>query len=353
MRESAIEAPRAPMAAQLASFLVIGGGVATAYVALSTAAMTLPIPAPRWIISGFCYALFIIPAYLLHRRYSFSSSAPHGSALPRYVTVQLSALVLATLFSYLAYGVAGLPTPIAATLVIALTSGVNFMVLRLWAFSHPDAGGQVGRKPFKFDRKSFMLSDRNSPLLRRRAYVLSHGLARAIPGRGTVLDLGCGDGQVAFSLMRLRPDLSVEGVDIVPRAKTLVPVTQYDGVTLPYADKSFDYVTIVDVLHHTTDPVPVLREACRVARQGVVIKDHLREGFMAQTTLAVMDWIGNFGDGVPMPYNYLSRSEWQAALFAARLEMVSSEENLGIYLPPISWIADRHLHFVALARPKD
>jgi SAM-dependent methyltransferase len=352
MRDSAIEAPRVSLAAQLASFLIIGGGAAAAFIALSTAAMSLPIAAPRWVVSGACYALFIVPVYLLHRRFSFSSSAPHGSALPRYVAVQLSALVLATLFSYLAYGVAGLPTPVAATLVIALTSGVNFMVLRLWAFSHPSAGGQVERQPFKFDRKSFMLSDRNSPLLRRRAYVLSHSLARAIPGRGTVLDLGCGDGQVAFSLMRLRPDLKVEGVDIVPRAKTLIPVTQYDGVTLPHADKSFDYVTIVDVLHHTTDPVPVLREACRVAREGVVIKDHLREGFLAQMTLAVMDWIGNFGDGVPMPYNYLSRSEWQAALFSARLEMVSSNEKLGIYLPPISWIADRQLHFVALTRPK-
>ncbi|HWA19832.1 MAG TPA: methyltransferase domain-containing protein [Devosia sp.] len=352
MRESAIEVPRVSVAAQLLSFVIIGAGAAAAFIALSSVAMALPIPTPRWVVSGFCYALFIVPVYLLHRRFSFDSNAPHASALPRYIAVQLSALALATLFSYLAYGVAGLPTPVAATLVIALTSGVNFMVLRLWAFSHPGAGGQVERKPFKFDRKSFMLSDRNSPLLRRRAFVLSHALAKAIPGRGSVLDLGCGDGQVAFSLMRLRPDLKVEGVDIVPRAKTLVPVRQYDGVTLPYDDKSFDYVTIVDVLHHTADPVPVLREACRVAREGVVIKDHLREGFMAQTTLAIMDWIGNFGDGVPMPYNYLSRSEWQEALFAARLEMVTSSERLGIYLPPISWIADRHLHFVALARPK-
>ena len=352
MRESAIEAPRVPVAAQLGSFLIIGAAAAGGFVLLSTAAMALPIGLPSWVVSAICYGVFIVPVYLLHRRFSFASEAPHARALPRYIAVQLSALGLATLFSFLTYGVATLPTPLAAALVIALTSGVNFMVLRLWAFSHANTGGEVERKPFRFDRKSFMLSDKNSPLLRRRAFVLSHALAGAIPGRGTVLDLGCGDGQVAYSLMRLRPDLKVEGVDIVPRAKTLVPVRQYDGVTLPYEDKSFDYVTIVDVLHHTTDPVPVLREACRVARQGVVIKDHLREGFMAQTTLAIMDWIGNFGDGVPMPYNYLSRDEWQAAFFGAKLEMVTTNEKLGVYLPPISWIADRSLHFVALTRPK-
>ncbi len=352
MRESAIEAPRISVATQLVSFVLIGAGAAGGFVLLSSAAMAVPTGLPQWIVSACCYALFIVPVYLLHRRFSFASAAPHGRALPRYVAVQLSALFLATLFSYLAYGVVGLPTALAAVLVIGLTSGVNFMVLRLWAFSHAKSGGDVARETFKFDRKSFMLSDHNSPILRRRAWVLSRALAKAIPGRGTVLDLGCGDGQVAFSLMRLRPDLQVEGVDIVPRAKTLVPVRQYDGVTLPYEDKSFDYVTIVDVLHHTNDPVPILREACRVAREGVVIKDHLREGFLAQATLAIMDWIGNFGDGVPMPYNYLSRDEWQAAFFAAKLEMVTSTEKVGVYLPPISWIADRHLHFVALTRPK-
>jgi putative flippase GtrA len=134
MRESAIEAPHVSVAAQLVSFLIIGGTAAAAFIGLSTAAMALPIPAPRWVVSGVCYVLFIVPVYLLHRRFSFNSAAPHKSALPRYVTVQVAALALVTLFSYVAYGIVGLPTPLAATLVIGLTSGVNFMVLRRWAF---------------------------------------------------------------------------------------------------------------------------------------------------------------------------------------------------------------------------
>jgi 2-polyprenyl-3-methyl-5-hydroxy-6-metoxy-1,4-benzoquinol methylase len=97
----------------------------------------------------------------------------------------------------------------------------------------------------KFDRRSRLLSDVNSPYYNRRVYVLSRHIARAIPSRGTVLDIGAGDGQIAMALMRLRPDLKIEGVDIVPRPRTLIPVSQYDGVTLPFADKSVDYVTIV------------------------------------------------------------------------------------------------------------
>jgi SAM-dependent methyltransferase len=204
----------------------------------------------------------------------------------------------------------------------------------------------------RFDRKSWALSGRNSWYFNRRIWVLSRALANAIPGRGSVLDVGCGDGQLALALMKLRSDLHVEGVDVVARPKTLVPVAQYDGVKLPFADKSFDYVTIVDVLHHTDDPTVVLSEASRVAREGVVIKDHLREGWLAQATLSFMDWCGNIGDGVPLPYNFLSRSEWQGAFFKSRLHTVSTTEKLGIYLPPGRWLFDRNLHFVSLLAPR-
>jgi SAM-dependent methyltransferase len=204
----------------------------------------------------------------------------------------------------------------------------------------------------KLNRKSLPLSDVNTPYYNRRFFVLSRALAKAIPSRGSVLDLGCGDGQLALSLMRLRPDLTIEGVDVVPRPKTMIPVTQYDGVRLPFADKSFDYVTIVDVLHHTSDPAAVLAEAGRVARQGVVLKDHLREGMLARLTLVAMDWFGNLGDGVPMPYNFLSRAEWQNAFAVARLRSVQTVEKVGLYLPPISWICDRNLHFVSLLSPQ-
>jgi ubiquinone/menaquinone biosynthesis C-methylase UbiE len=205
----------------------------------------------------------------------------------------------------------------------------------------------------KFDRRSRLLSEANSPYYNRRVYVLSRHLASAIPSRGTVLDIGAGDGQIAMALMRLRPDLKVEGVDIVPRPRTLIPVTQYDGKRLPFADKSVDFVTIVDVLHHTTDPAAVMLEAARVARQGVVIKDHLREGILARPTLVFMDWFGNLGDGVPMPYLFLDRREWQGEFFKARLEVVSMVEKLGLYLPPAGWLFDRRLHFVAYLSPKE
>lgn len=191
----------------------------------------------------------------------------------------------------------------------------------------------------------------DSAVFGRRVKVLSGALAAAIPGGGTVLDLGCGDGQVAAGLMALRPDLVVQGVDVLLRPVTHIPVTLYDGAMLPFADGSFDYVTIVDVLHHTDDPAAVLAEARRVARRGVVVKDHLREGLLAGPTLRLMDWVGNRGHDVRLPYNYLDSGQWAAAFAEAGLVQASWAGELGLYGAPLNWYFERRLHFVALLEP--
>jgi SAM-dependent methyltransferase len=199
--------------------------------------------------------------------------------------------------------------------------------------------------------KNLLNSIHGAAIFGRRVTVLSRHLARIIPTPGTVLDLGCGDGQIAAALMALRPGLRCEGVDVLVRPVTHIPVTRYDGATLPFADNSFDYVTIVDVLHHTDDPALVLAEAKRVARAGIVIKDHLREGLLAGPVLRLMDWVGNRGHDVRLPYNYLSRAEWDEVFAATGLMTVNRTETLGLYPPPLSWLFERQLHFMALMVP--
>lgn len=196
--------------------------------------------------------------------------------------------------------------------------------------------------------KALLNAVHNTAVFGRRVRVLAAHLANAIPGPGRVLDLGSGDGSIAAALMALRPDLAVSGVDVMLRPKAHIPVTEYDGVVLPFQDQSFDFVTIVDVLHHTTDPAAVLGEAARVARQGIVLKDHLLEGFLAGPTLRFMDWVGNRGHDVVLPYNYLSRDAWRRAFDKAGVAPVSSREALGLYPVPFSWVFDRKLHFVTL-----
>jgi ubiquinone/menaquinone biosynthesis C-methylase UbiE len=140
-------------------------------------------------------------------------------------------------------------------------------------------------------------------------------------------------------------------VDVLIRPRTLIPVTQFDGDRVPFESRSFDYVTIVDVLHHTNDPAAVLREACRVARKGVVIKDHLLSGIGAGATLRLMDWVGNRGHDVVLPFNYLTGAQWDDAIRRANLRVVKWEDSLGLYPLIARPIFERHLHFLALTVP--
>ena len=133
--QSSLANTASPVLVQLFAFAIIGGAAALSFVGVSTAAVALFKSVPAWLVSSLCYAAFIVPVYLMHRRYSFQSAAAHSRALPRYVLVQLCGLGLATLFSWVAYGVIGLPTLVAAFVVIVLTSGINFLVLRRWAFA--------------------------------------------------------------------------------------------------------------------------------------------------------------------------------------------------------------------------
>lgn len=184
----------------------------------------------------------------------------------------------------------------------------------------------------------------------RRVEVLARELAAEIPHGSRVLDVGCGSGDIAAAIMARRPDVTIEGVDVLVRPETRIPVKAYDGRTLPHPDASFDVAMMVDVLHHTDDPAAVLAEAKRVARQGVLIKDHFRDGLLAGPTLRFMDWVGNAPHGVRLPYNYLSRAEWRRIWSSLQLAPERMKDRLGIYPAPFAWLFDRGLHFVTLLR---
>jgi SAM-dependent methyltransferase len=104
---------------------------------------------------------------------------------------------------------------------------------------------------------------------------------------------------------------------------------------------------LVDVVHHAHDPMRLLTEVCRVTRHAVVIKDHNRNGVFADSTLRLMDWVGNARHGVDLPYNYWTSKQWFQAFRALGLVPEVYETALGIYPGPLNLVFGRSLHFVA------
>lgn len=186
----------------------------------------------------------------------------------------------------------------------------------------------------------------HSHIFPRRIQVLSQHLSALLPPHARVLDVGCGDGSLAQTILQQRPDLTISGVDVLVRTQTSIAVAAYDGQHLPYPNDSFEVVMFVDVLHHTTNPRELLREAVRVSRALIVIKDHRQEGWLAYATLRLMDDVGNARHGVERTYNYWAEQEWRAAWEELSLRIKAWQGNLHLYPWPASWLFDRSLHFV-------
>ena len=185
----------------------------------------------------------------------------------------------------------------------------------------------------------------------RRISQLSRELAELLPPHAHVLDVGCGDGLLGSNIARLRPDVHLKGIDVLVRSTTHMPVTSFDGKTIPFPDGSVDVVMFVDVLHHTQDPIVLLREGKRVARKAVVIKDHTCNGLLADTRLRAMDWVGNARHGVVLPYNYWPRKRWHTELRSLDLLEERWNEKLHLYPWWANWFFGSSLHFVARLEP--
>ena len=103
-----------------------------------------------------------------------------------------------------------------------------------------------------------------------RAYDMALEVARVVPPRARVLDVGCGNGFIAHHLTALL-GATVVGVDLAERPRAPIDYRRYDGVRLPALDRSFDAVLLCYVLHHAQDLRVMLCEVRRVLRAGGLV----------------------------------------------------------------------------------
>jgi methionine biosynthesis protein MetW len=97
------------------------------------------------------------------------------------------------------------------------------------------------------------------------------------PSRSSVLDVGCGPGQLGAAL-KARGIARVVGIELNPEAARLaadrldeVLTVDVEADELPFADGEFDCIIYGDVLEHLVDPWAVLRAHRRLAADGATV----------------------------------------------------------------------------------
>ncbi|HEY4086818.1 MAG TPA: hypothetical protein VGM43_12815, partial [Bryobacteraceae bacterium] len=109
--------------------------------------------------------------------------------------------------------------------------------------------------------------------------------------------------------------------------------------------ETFDAVIVADVLHHDHDQSRLLYESARVSKHLVIVKDHLREGLLAQERISLLDWAANAGYSVPVLYKYNNLAEWHELIGRYSSKILTERTSIDIYPPVFNHLLGKGLHY--------
>jgi ubiquinone/menaquinone biosynthesis C-methylase UbiE len=154
-----------------------------------------------------------------------------------------------------------------------------------------------------------------------RAYDMALEIARVLPTRSRVLDVGCGNGFIAHHLSAMLNATAI-GIDLDAGAEATIDYRQFDGKQFPVADRSVDAVLLCYVLHHAQDLSILMKELRRVLSFGgraVVYEDIPAvwwDRFVCWTHN--LKWRKRTG-----PCTFRNESEWRALFNTAGFDIVT------------------------------
>lgn len=166
-----------------------------------------------------------------------------------------------------------------------------------------------------------------------------------------VLDVGCGGGTLGRALMdapNCPKGVVVTGLERFKRGGEPIEVVSYDGVTIPFAAKTYGVVILADVLHHEEDPDRLIRECARVSRRLVIVKDHQVQGPLAQKRISFIDWAANAPYGVKCLYRYNTPRQWAQTPVRHGLKSVEEIGSINLYPPGFNLLFGRRLQYLGV-----
>lgn len=142
----------------------------------------------------------------------------------------------------------------------------------------------------------------------------------SIKPRDKILDLCCGTGDLAIQMKKQQPEAEITGVDFSEKMLEIamkksrnenIAFINADCTRLPFADNSFDVITMGFGLRNISDTNKALSEAYRVLKYGgqFLHIDFGRKNFFSKIFDKITPVLVKIFYGNNFPYNYLIKSK--------------------------------------------
>jgi demethylmenaquinone methyltransferase/2-methoxy-6-polyprenyl-1,4-benzoquinol methylase len=168
-------------------------------------------------------------------------------------------------------------------------------------------------------------------------------------GPRQVLDLATGSGDLALTIARRLPEAEITGADFcaemlaVARRKGLTNAVVADALHLPFADGSFDAITVAFGLRNMSDWNAALAEMARVLVPGghLLVLDFSLPGGLLRPVYRtylhhVLPWLAGIVTSEKQAYDYLGASIEKFPSGAAMCELIESSGLVEAAAEPLS-----------------
>ena len=218
----------------------------------------------------------------------------------------------------------------------------------VWALAErAQSEREVERAAFEVLTSEFGMTGQLRSHLEERARVIVGQVSRWHPG-GRLLDFGCGDGLIGQALAGSCDVTLFDIVDYRDRGIDLPFLQGREGDPLTVTE-GFDTVLLLTVLHHSNDPLSVLREVRRLCTGRVIVIESVfgvssrtgwnepTHGYLALSEReqcdfnTFFDWFYNrvLHQDVPVPLNFQRPYDWITVFRGAGFEVLGFE-HLGV-----------------------
>ena len=157
------------------------------------------------------------------------------------------------------------------------------------------------------------------------AHKMCRDCEQFIKQRSKIIDIGCGSAIIANTFQTFF-DTEIIGVDVVDRRLFPIAFSLINGKKLPFASKSFDNALIAYTLHHSKDPIFLLKEVIRVCKGKIFIYEDLPEGLLSKVFCKIHGFSFDKLFGNKNKTTFKTEEEWQEVFNALKLNLIFDKQ---------------------------